>query len=293
MSLRRTGAYANMPTESSIHSLLATVKKLRSPSGCPWDKEQTHASLRRFLLEEAHESLEALDAYSKKQGKEETHNLKDELGDLLFQVLLHAELADENGAFNFQDICQNLEEKLKRRHPHVFGSANLESSEKVIEHWDKIKNGEKKKDSLLDGIPVELPSLQKAQKIIEKASRVGFQWPNLEGPWKKLEEELQELKTEIENIAVLSQVTPRFSGQLSAPVKQKLEAELGDLLFCVANLAHFLQVNPEDSLRSMLKRFEARFRYVENKAKEDGKKIEELTLVQMDVFWDEAKKLFP
>lgn len=264
-----------------------TVRALRAEGGCPWDRAQTHQSLRTYLLEETYEVLDALDRLGQPGAEEE---LKDELGDLLLQVLLHSQIADDNGKFNANDVAHNLAEKLVRRHPHVFAAdagGKIESAEDVTRQWAAIKAKEKKKDSALDGIPAHLPALQRSLKVIEKVSKVGFQWPDLQGPLDKVREELGEFLAEVEKLGLSVNRDTEFSASQHA----KLEAELGDLFFTLSNVAYFLRINPEDSLRSMLARFERRFRHVETRGKAAGKKLEDMTLAEMDVFWDEAKAL--
>lgn len=267
-----------------LEKAIATVKALRGENGCPWDKEQTHQSLRTYLLEETHEVLEAIDELSSK-GSE---NLQEELGDLLLQVLLHAEIASEAGAFSLDSLADSLAEKLIRRHPHVFGDKKLSTSDQVLSQWEKTKKEEKKgRESVLDGIPAALPALQKSLKVIDRVSRVGFQWKDIEGPLAKMEEELREFQHEVKK---LGSTRAEFKAASDSD-KQKIESEMGDLLFTVANVSYFLELNPENALRAMLLRFEKRFRHVEKRAKEMGKKLEEMKLEEMDILWDEAKKL--
>ena len=267
---------------SGLERAVETVRALRAENGCPWDRAQTNQSLRTYLLEETYEVLEALDRLNEPGGYAQ---LKDELGDLLLQVLLHSQIASEDGKFDVQDVANNLAEKLVRRHPHVFGGKKLESPEEVTRQWEQTKAKEKKKDSVLDGIPTHLPALQKSLKVIEKVSKVGFQWPDLKGPLDKVREELGEFLSEVESLGIsVSRET-----ELTPAQKTKLEAELGDLFFTLSNVAYFLHLNPEDSLRSMLGRFERRFRHVEKRAKESGQRLEEMSLIEMDKFWDEAK----
>ncbi len=270
-------------TESleGLAAAVATVRTLRGEHGCPWDKAQTHESLRKYLLEETYEVLEALDAISTAPSEGATKHFQEELGDLLLQILLHSEIANQNGDFTVDDVAARLSEKLIRRHPHVFGEEKLHTSEAVLEAWEKNKNREKIKTSVLAGVPLALPALQRALKVIEKVSRVGFQWPDLKGPLEKMSEELREFQDEVKKLE---------SGPLTPENKRKLEAEMGDLLFTIANVAHFLKLNPEDALRSMLARFEGRFRRVEEGAKRSGKKLEEMSLEEMDRFWEQAKR---
>lgn len=268
-----------------------TVEALRAEEGgCPWDRAQTHTSLRKYLLEETYETLEALDALASGPTPERLRHFKEELGDLLLQVLLHSEIARQNGDFSIQDVAGELSDKLVRRHPHVFApaGAGLNTAEQVVGEWEKNKRAEKpERHSVLEGIPAALPALQRSLKVIEKVSKVGFQWPDLKGPLEKVREETAELEAEIRAAGA---DTREKAAQLAPEARRKLEGELGDLLFTVANVAYFLQVNPEDALRSMLTRFEGRFRSVEQGAKGQGKALETMTLAEMDVLWDAAKK---
>ncbi|NUM89260.1 MAG: nucleoside triphosphate pyrophosphohydrolase [Bdellovibrionales bacterium] len=271
------------PKSKGFQAALDVVCALRSPGGCPWDREQTHLSLRPFLLEEAHELLEVLD-----QRRVDPEKLKEELGDVLLQVLLHARLAEERGHFTAHDVADSLARKLVRRHPHVFGSAKLKTASAVIGRWERIKNQEKKGRRVLDGIPKSLPSLQRAAKVIDRVSRVGFQWENLAGPLEKLREEMSELENDLARLGAARRVT-------KGSVKNKLlrfqiEAEVGDVLFSLVNVCYFLGIEPEGALRSMLSRFEGRFRHVENRVKKSGKRFQDHSLEELDVFWNEAKR---
>ncbi|MGK5089278.1 nucleoside triphosphate pyrophosphohydrolase, partial [Bdellovibrionota bacterium FG-2] len=268
----------------AIETVQETVHMLRAPGGCPWDKAQTHQSLRPCLVEEAYEVIDVIDnIHSAEDLKNPTvcANFKEELGDLLMQVLIHSEIAEEEGAFNFNDVAQGLNGKLIRRHPHVFGDVKADSADSALKTWEKQKAQEKDKisreSSVLDGVPKGLPALSRAARVVEKATKVGFQWKDLEGPLLKLEEELAELKVEIHN------------AQNGNP--GKLAHEFGDVFFSLCNLAYLMKVNPEDSLRTMLTRFESRFRHVERGIKAQGKNLEDSTLEEMDKFWNEAKEL--
>ena len=267
--------------------LIETVRRLRAPGGCPWDRAQTHQSLRQYLMEEAHEVLDVLDTIDSAESlKDEKIRaaFREELGDLLMQVVLHAEMAKESGAFDIHQVAQALNEKLIRRHPHVFGDATADSEESALVNWEKQKAKEKggKKDaSVLDGVPKGLPALQRAARVIEKVTKVGFQWPDLEGPLEKVREELAELEVEIRS----------YESAKTEAHRKRIESELGDLLFTVANLGYLMKVNPEDALRAQLHRFENRFKHVEKRLKQEGRAPEQATLAEMDVFWDEAKKI--
>lgn len=233
---------------------------------CPWDKIQTHDSLRQYLLEETYEVLEALDERNYSE-------LKVELGDLLLQVFFHAELARENGLFDLGDILFEISEKLVRRHPHVFGNVKADSPEKVRANWEQIKLKEGRK-SVLEGVPKELPSLLRAYRLTSKASKVGFDWKSPEGAFEKLEEEIYELKEEIK-----------------VSSKEKMEEELGDLLFALVNFSRFYEINPEDALRKTTAKFIRRFTHIEETLQKNGKLPKDSTLEEMDKIWNEAKKL--
>jgi tetrapyrrole methylase family protein/MazG family protein len=266
----------------SIAELIETVRRLRAPGGCPWDREQTHQSLRKYLIEEAYEVLDVLDripsdALLKTDGKVRDE-FKSELGDLWMQVLLHSQMASETGAFDIHDVARELNAKLIRRHPHVFGETRAADAEEAYKSWEKQKAEEKKSNpeaSVLDGVPRGLPALQKTARVIDKLTRVGFQWSDLHGPLEKVKEEFAELSAEIQ----------------TDPKSAKVSHELGDLLFSICNLAAMLKLNPEDSLRSTLDRVQKRFRHVEKRLKDQGKNPEQSTLAEMDSLWNEAKAL--
>lgn len=265
--------------QATLEAIIKTVSKLRAPDGCPWDKEQTHQSLRPYLIEESYELLDVLDqikSNSDLKSDKIKNAFKEELGDVLLQVLLHSELACEQDTFDFYDVAETLNEKLIRRHPHVFSDAKAETSDDAFKNWEKLKAEEKKnnpKASVLDGVPSHLPALQKSSRIIEKATKVGFKWSDIKGPLSKINEELSELTTEINQNAS----------------RDRLSHELGDLLFSVCNLAFMLKIEPEGALRSTVSRFQNRFQYIERKLKESKKSPEETTLEVMDQLWEEAK----
>ncbi|MBU6153144.1 MAG: nucleoside triphosphate pyrophosphohydrolase [Bdellovibrionales bacterium] len=267
---------------------MKTVARLRGPGGCPWDREQTHQSLRKFLIEEAYEVLDVLDQIPDE--KELTSptissSFKEEWGDLLLQILLHAEIATEtNPELSIEAIARTLNEKLIRRHPHVFGEVAVSGSAEVLKNWDQIKKQEKGETngltSVFDSIPRSLPPLLRTDKVISKVTKVGFQWPDLNGPIGKLEEEVRELRRELEDQAPLNDSR-----------RAKIEAELGDVLFCVCNIAHLTKIDPESALRQTLRKFESRFRHVETRLHESGTSPEKVSLAEMDRYWDEAKAI--
>ncbi len=254
---------------SSFDKLVEVMKRLHDPGGCPWDREQTHESLKPYLLEETYEVLEAIDS-----GSDE--HLTEELGDLLLQVMFHAEIASQVGRFTIEDVINGIIDKLIRRHPHVFSNATVDGANQVIRNWEQIKRREKrgiKNGSVLDGLPKSLPALIKARRIQEKVSRVGFDWEHTEDVMLKVEEELQELKEASRNHD-----------------REAIEEELGDLLFAVANLARFVSLCPEDALHKTIDKFQNRFRYIERELPKRGLKLGEATLEEMDRLWHEVKK---
>jgi tetrapyrrole methylase family protein/MazG family protein len=276
----------------AVRSVVQTVHRLRSPGGCPWDMKQTHQSLRPYVIEEAYEVLDVLDRIDSperlKQDSNLAASLREELGDLLMQVLIHSELASETGTLDFASVAQALNAKLIHRHPHVFGENAPElqglDADGVLRNWEKIKAEEKAKKSaeasVLDGLPKGLPSLQRTTRLIDKVTRVGFQWPDLNGPLEKLREELGEFETEVRELRQADGPEPR----------KKAQQELGDLLFSLCNVAFLLKLDPEEALRGTLSRFEGRFRHVETRLREQGKRPEDSTLEEMDRYWDEAKR---
>lgn len=242
------------------------VATLRSPEGCPWDREQTYGTLKRFVLEEAYEVLEAVES-------EDPGKLCDELGDLMLQVLMYAQFAREDGTFDIRDVMANTVEKLVRRHPHVFGDVAVADADEVLRNWDAIKREERpERRSVLDGVPKELPALMKALEVSKRVVKVGFEWPALADVLAKLDEEVAELKAE------LPERDP-----------EKLRGELGDLLFTVVNVARWLKVDPEEALRQMADRFGRRFREVERLAEEQGRALASLPIQEFDRLWEQAK----
>jgi len=253
----------------AIERLLSIMARLRNPGGCPWDREQTLHSLRPYLLEETYEVLEALD-----DGDAASHC--EELGDLLLQIVFQAQLRSEDGTFEFADVAQAISDKLVSRHPHVFGDAVVTDAEGVMRQWVAIKKVEKAKKgggkSVLEGVPREMPALGRAERLTEKASRVGFDWPDASGARSKVQEEIAELDEAV------------ASGD-----RQAMEHELGDLLFAVANWGRKLGVPPEEALRGALRRFIDRFQYIEQALTQRGVAAEDATLEQMDALWNAAK----
>jgi tetrapyrrole methylase family protein/MazG family protein len=274
---------APLPHTSGLPAFQETIAHLRAPDGCPWDREQTHQSLRPYLLEECHEVLAALDA-------DDLQALREELGDLLLQITLHAQIAAEMGEFQMADIVSNIDAKLRRRHPHVFGDVTVNGVEDVIDNWDAIKRAEKAAhthstsgvegypdgeepahESALDGVPLAMPALARAQTISRKAVRVGFEWPDLDGVLEKLAEEAREVT--------------------DAQTPEEREAEIGDLLFVTVNLARWLGIDAESALRATNKRFTCRFRTLERLARDGGQELTDLDISALDLLWEEAKQI--
>lgn len=247
----------------SFDELIRVMAQLRAPEGCPWDREQSHRSLRPYLLEETYEALEAIDA-------EDWARLSDELGDVLLQVVFHAQLASERGDFDIEDVVAGIVAKLRRRHPHVFGTASVSGADEVVDRWEQIKRGEagcEDRESALDGIPESLPALQRAHKLQRRAARAGFDWDDIAGPRAKIDEELAEV---------------------AAADAASVEHEIGDLLFAVVNYARFLGVEPESALRRANERFIRRFRSVE-RAAGSVERLQAMSLDEMDELWEQAK----
>ncbi|MDR3606781.1 MAG: nucleoside triphosphate pyrophosphohydrolase [Oligoflexia bacterium] len=276
----------------NLSRVIETVHRLRAPGGCAWDRAQTHQTLRQYLIEEAHEVLDVLDQiHSTEDLKKEKIRLafQEELGDLLMQVLLHSEMTRETGAFGIDDVAAALNEKLIRRHPHVFGEAKADSESSAFEAWEKQKAKEKAANpdaGVLDGVPKGLPALQRAARVIEKVTKVGFQWSDMQGPLAKVEEELGEFKAEV---LALEKADPK--SEEASLIREKIKNELGDLLFTLANVGYLMKINPEDALREQLHRFEGRFKHIERRLKEHGKTPDQSNLDEMDRYWNEAKAI--
>ncbi|MCG6139371.1 nucleoside triphosphate pyrophosphohydrolase [Leptospira mtsangambouensis] len=268
--------------DSPLENLLALTADLRSPEGCPWDKEQTHLSVIPHLLEETYEVVDTIE-------RGDDNHLKEELGDLLFQITFHSQLAKERGAFEFQDVANDVFQKLVFRHPHVYGNKEgINSGEQVLSQWDQLKQKEKESKgkagpdkSILAGIPKALPAIQRSEKIQSKVTKHGFDWPTVSGVFEKFQEEIGELDTELKS-----------QGSLSAkklPYDERIEDELGDLFFLLVNLSRKLSIDPETCLRRANEKFETRFRMVESFVEETGKTLKDHSLAELDQFWDKAK----
>ena len=250
--------------ESAFNKLLTIMDELRIK--CPWDREQTIDSIRHLTIEEVYELNEAI-------LNQDSNEIKKELGDLLLHIVFYSKIASETNLFNLNDVIESLNAKLIRRHPHIYGDVTANDSDTVKQNWEQIKLSEKKegKTSVLDGVPKTLSSTIKAYRMQEKAAQVGFDWPNKEQVWDKVNEELNEFKT---------------AGSL-----EEKEEEFGDLMFSLINYARFVNINPDNALEKTNIKFKKRFEYIELKAKENNKNLKDMSLEEMDAFWNEAKKL--
>jgi MazG family protein len=267
---------------ASFEDLIELMNKLRSPDGCPWDREQTYATLAPMLLEEAYEAFEAVE--EAREGR--PNELRDELGDLLFQIVFYAQVAKERGEFSIEDVTTAIHEKMVRRHPHVFGDTNANDTAAVLRNWEVMKAEERRaagkserEESLLDGISSKAPALMEAHQLSTKAARVGFDWEKLEDIFDKLEEEIGELRAAIQIHA---------SSDTDAD-HTRVREELGDLLFAVTNIARHLKVEPEAALKLTNRKFRQRFGYIEKKLQERGQTFDATTLDEMEALWQEAK----
>ncbi|CAN5293975.1 nucleoside triphosphate pyrophosphohydrolase [soil metagenome] len=259
--------------------LTNVMARLRAPGGCPWDREQTYASLAQYLLEE---SYEAFDAIFEADKTGDTTNLREELGDVLLQVVFHSTIAAEKDDFTIDEVVEGVTNKLILRHPHVFGDKKLETANDVLNNWDELKKSEraasgkkeKQKDSILEDVPLNFPALLEGQKLTKKAAKVGFDWENSGRIFDKLDEEVGELKT-----------------ALSENDIDEIGAEIGDVLFVILNLARKLEIDAETALKKTNRKFRRRFAFIEKELKKDGKSLEKTSLQEMDALWNEAKTL--
>jgi MazG family protein len=281
---RKSRAFTPVPVGPDFQKLVAVMSRLRAPKGCPWDREQTHATLRTYLIEEAYEVLDAMES-------SDDAKFAEELGDLLLQVLFHAQIAQEENRFTISDVVREIYEKMIRRHPHVFGSARAKTAADVLRNWEHIKKAERQgknaeensqpqdtkepEESLLDGVPRTLPSLIEALQLTRKAARIGFDWDSVDGIFAKLQEETQELRRVLE-------ATPTDSS--------RLEGEVGDILFVAVNLARFLNIDPEIALKKTSAKFSRRFRAMERAAREQGTTLAKVPRPDMEALWEEAKR---
>ena len=251
---------------NEFNKLIKIMKKLRSKNGCPWDKKQTFSTLKEYLIEETYEVIDAVN-------KKDYDKLKEELGDLLLQVVFYSEIAAERKKFTIKDVIRILNSKLIRRHPHVFGSKKFRNLNQLLATWEHIKYTEQKKGTrYMDGIPETLPVLLKAKKVQSKAERAGFEWRNKKGAIDKFNEEVNE-----------------FLGALKTNNKRKIKEEIGDLLFALVKIGKFYHINPDEALNKTIKKFIKRFNYIEDKLKEQGKNMSSVSLNELEKYWDEIK----
>jgi tetrapyrrole methylase family protein/MazG family protein len=253
---------------TSFESFAEIVAHLRAPDGCPWDREQTHETLRKHLLEEAYEAISAIDSG-------DFTDMREEFGDLLLQIMLQSQIANEEGYFNVNQVVHGIHSKIVRRHPHVFGDLKLDGVDGVLANWEKLKETERKNNGqnqkgLLDGVPISLPALSQAQEYQDRAARVGFDWPEIEGVLDKVKEEIEEIK--------------------NAETDFELASEIGDLFFALVNVARWKKIDSESALRGTNMKFKKRFSYVEQGAKKQGRNLSELSLEEMEALWNAAKK---
>ncbi len=254
--------------------LVEIMKRLLGPAGCPWDREQTHQSLKPYLIEEAYEVIEGID-------EEDFSALKEELGDLMLQIVFHAELARLDEHFDIGDVIRSIADKMEHRHPHVFGNEQWASSEEVLRNWEDIKKAEKEKKrdrervSILDGIPRNLPALIRSHRIQDRAARVGFDWEEIGDVYEKVLEELEELKE------MMAEQPKNLA---------RVEDEFGDLLFALVNLSRFLQIHPEEALQHTNEKFIKRFQFIEGEVHRTGKDMKTMTLGELDAIWEQAKE---
>lgn len=253
-----------------LYALMELTAVLRGKNGCPWDKEQTSETLKPYLIEEAYEVFDAIE-------NGDYDNLREELGDLLYQIYAHSVIAEEEGRFNIDDVAEAIIKKMIFRHPHVFGGEKAADKNEVIDQWEILKKKEKKeKESILDGIPVHLPALLKAWRIQQKASKAGFDWDKIDDVKVKLDEEIDEFKKALDE---------NDGG--------RIQEELGDVLFTFVNISRFVKVNPEEALSHTIKKFIRRFKFIEKELKSAGKNFDDMSLKELDEIWDRAKKITP
>jgi tetrapyrrole methylase family protein/MazG family protein len=260
---------ADRKQNSAFQRLVDLMARLRGPDGCPWDRKQTPASLRPFLIEECFEVVDALEEGS-------SDKVKEELGDLLFQIIFHARIAEEEQRFTITDVIDGIHEKMVRRHPHVFGTERLATDKEVIANWEEIKKREKgheDRTSVLEGVPRNLPALLRAHSIQQRAAKVGFDWNHLHEVLPKLDEEMSE-----------------FKDSLKQGNAAKVEEELGDVFFTLVNVSRFLGVDPEEALRKTIGKFVHRFRFIEERAAEAGTSLGNMSIEEMDALWQKAKE---
>ena len=285
-----------MATGEKFERAVNIMARLRAPGGCPWDREQTFDSIKPYTLEETYEVFEAIENRDWKE-------LPGELGDLLLQVLFYAEMAKESGYFSIDDVIDRLSEKLVQRHPHVFGDTKADTAHEVVRNWEALKKAEASqkspvsaqgdRQSLLSGISRAMPALLEATKLSRKAASVGFDWPEISGIFEKLDEEVAELRHDIADLPQPIKPAGGHAGsrthQVSPKLQERVEAEVGDLFFVLVNLARFLDVDPESALRRTTQKFRRRFEGMENQSHEQGRRLEEMNIDEMETLWQSSK----
>jgi MazG family protein len=282
-----------MTTGAKFERAKSIMARLRAPGGCPWDREQTFDTIKRYTLEETYEVLEAID-------NRDWNELTGELGDLLLQVLFYAEMAEEQGSFTIDDVLDALSNKLIHRHPHVFGDTKADDSAQVLKNWEALKAEEKRKilqingapaqaspTLLLDGVSSKMPALQEAHKISSKAAHVGFDWPEIQGLFEKLTEETRELQEHLQGLPQTDSGKPEIPTEL----RDHVEGEVGDLFFVLVNIARYLSVDPESALRKTNRKFRRRFGWMEEQLRQQGRTLEQASLEEMENLWQQAKTL--
>jgi ATP diphosphatase len=281
----------SVTTAERFEKAVAIMARLRAPGGCPWDREQTFDTIKKYTLEETYEVLEAID-------NRDWPELAGELGDLLLQVLFYAEMAREEGRFTLDDVLDTLSNKLIGRHPHVFGDVKAEDAHQVLRNWEALKKEEKKRrasangaepaDTHLGGVSTKMPALMEAGKISSRAAHVGFDWPDIEGLFDKLAEETRELKEQVQHLPA-GALQPENKSVVPETLRARLEDEVGDLFFVLVNIARYLAVDPESALRRTNRKFRRRFGWLEQQLLAQGKTLEQATLEEMETLWQQAK----
>jgi MazG family protein len=271
-------------TGERFERAVSIMARLRGPGGCPWDRDQTFDSIKPYTVEETYEVLEAID-------NRDWPELSGELGDLLLQILFYSQMANEQGTFSIDDVLDNLSDKLVRRHPHVFGDVKADTSSEVLRNWDAIKRQEKREggsptspepDSVLGGVSSAMPALLEAHKLSSKAAGVGFDWPNVEGLFDKLQEETEELRQEVRQVS--------DKQKLPEPLRQRLEEEVGDLFFVLVNMARYLSLDSESALKKSNRKFKRRFQWMEESLRASGRMPQEATADELESLWTQAKE---
>jgi nucleoside triphosphate diphosphatase len=283
-------------TGEKFQQAVAIMARLRAPGGCPWDREQTFDTIKRYTLEETYEVLEAIE-------NKDWQELTSELGDLLLQVLFYSEMAREADLFTIDDVLDTLKDKLIGRHPHVFGDVKAEDAQQVLRNWEALKKEEKRKRALANGDPADrkqtermldhvssrMPALMEAQKISSKAAHTGFDWPHVEGLFEKLAEETAELQQQLDQ-APPGSARPESKAKIPQELRQRIEDEIGDMFFVLVNIARYLSVDPESALRSTNRKFRRRFGWMEDQLRAKGKTLEEANMDEMEALWQQVKQ---